>query len=433
VLVIVGGCASFTQRDPERVVRPGREHIFYLGGAGAEGPLPHSARGVRDGLRNAGYEGGGEAFSWQTGRGPVADEVAPVDYKRQKAAELAALITTHEQQYPGSDICVMGLSAGTSVAVFSVEALPATASVTAVVLLAGALSADYDMTKVLRRVRDKVYVFTSEKDAVLGLLVPLVGTADRQKGDERAVGLCGFELPAGASDETCRLYQDKIVQIPWSEEFESAGNRGGHRDAVKPQFVQKYVAPLIMRQGAAEVEAAAAEGGVVLNPDFDRWSRFGVGSWCKFRGTVTEDGVRQPVELTVTLVRRHADSLLVERVWTLPQANPPQAPVRRNIFVKKFIEPAEHPATHRHSRLTQMASQTTLVGDQSLGCRVQQINAPAAFADELSALDCTLLLHDDIPGQIAQASARLMRNGEPLVIDCQAVEYNVVREPAAGR
>jgi hypothetical protein len=39
----------------------------------------------------------------------------------------------------------------------------------------------------------------------------------------------------------------KVVRIAWQTKFARDMDFGGHTDAVHPQFVRDYIAPLIMR------------------------------------------------------------------------------------------------------------------------------------------------------------------------------------------
>ena len=189
-------------------------------------------------------------------------------------------IQQYAKEHPGAPVTLMGLSAGTAVTVFVLEALPPTCPVENVILLGASISADYDLTRALQRVRNRMYVFTSEKDGVLAFLVPMAGTADRQKGVPSA-GLSGFQMPARPSAETRAQYA-KVAHIHWRPEFAKAGDFGGHTDTVKAPFVQQYIAPLIMAGMARRVQVASAAG-KVRNPDYDRWAAFAPGAWTTFR------------------------------------------------------------------------------------------------------------------------------------------------------
>lgn len=246
--------ASRPPANPSRV-------IYYLDGAGGGGLLFNWGRDVRGGLELAGFDGCFEEYSWQTGLGAAADQGMSVAHKRAKAADLAERILQHMDAYPNGSVSVLGLSAGTAVAVYTLEALPIDRPVDNVVLLSSSLSADYDLSSALRRVRNGVYVFTSERDAVLRFLVPVSGTADRRYCGDRVAGLRGFRMPTEERVEV-REPHDKLTHIAWRAEFTRSGHYGGHTDVVKPSFVKDYVAPLFRRMELpprfAEVSPVAA-------------------------------------------------------------------------------------------------------------------------------------------------------------------------------
>lgn len=226
--------------------------VYYLDGAGGGGLLTNWGRGVKKGLDEAGYNGKFVEPKWETGMGVLADQAASVEYKRQKAGEVAAQIREAKSKYPEAPIALMGLSAGTAVAVFTLEALPPDCQVDTVILLGASISSDYDLTRALSRVSGRLYVFTSEHDAVLSFAVPMAGTADRQSGDDPSAGLDGFVLPAGASQTTRRLYS-KVTNIAWRSDFEKDGDWGGHTDTTQPRFVRDHIAPLVMQEGPHNV------------------------------------------------------------------------------------------------------------------------------------------------------------------------------------
>jgi hypothetical protein len=239
----VAGCALSDPRpDVEQCLPEG--YVFYIDGAGGGGLFNWSG-GVRQGLRDAGYNGFGEMFTWQTGLGPIADQIASVDYKRLKARDLVRLIEGHRRVCAEDPIHIISLSAGSAIAVYALEQMPDDQYVDNVVMLGASISADHDLGPALRHVRGRLYVFTSSTDAVLGALVPLVGTADDVSGGQ-AAGLEGFHVPPGASAETRRLYAEKVQAVPWRPEFGDSGNFGGHLDSVSAPFIRDHVARLIM-------------------------------------------------------------------------------------------------------------------------------------------------------------------------------------------
>ena len=247
------GCASKStwngQFQADRKERLTRGCVFYFDGAGGGTRKTNYAEGVVEGMLEAGYKGAGELVSWETGRGLMADQDASVAYKREKATAGAAKIQAYQKSHPGKPVDLLGFSAGTAEAIFALEVLPETAPVDQVVLLGTSISHDYDMTEALKRVKNKLYIFTSTHDRMLGTLMPLSGTADR-KFDDPGAGIKGFVLPAGASAATRKLYADKIVTIPYSKSFRKDDDKGHHFDNVKKEFIRDQVAPLLIGRPA---------------------------------------------------------------------------------------------------------------------------------------------------------------------------------------
>ncbi len=252
--VLVAHSAGCSAMQPHRHELDQHGLVFYVDGAGGGSVLTDWGREVRDGLTRAGYPGEYRSFHWHTGLGVAADQAASVEYKRGRAALLAKEIREYQDGHPGRPVNIVALSAGTAVAVFALEDLPEAHPVDSVVLLGSSLSSHYDVSKAIRRVRRRLYVYTSDKDAVLGTLIPVAGTADREFCGACAAGLRGFHLPPRADSTTRGLYS-KIDNIAWKPEFAASGNLGGHTDAVNPQFVRDFVAPLLVAEGPRFVDA----------------------------------------------------------------------------------------------------------------------------------------------------------------------------------
>lgn len=183
-------------------------------------------------------------FTWETGKGLIADQDASVAFKRSKAKEAAEKIVHHKKEYPEPPIDILGFSAGTAVAIFALEELPESVQVQDMVLLGCSISQNYDLTKALKRVNGHVYIYTSTKDRMLSFLMPFSGTADRK--EDPGAGITGFVLPKGASAATRRLYKEKIVTIPWTAKLEQEGDHGRHFDNVKMEFIRDQVTPLFL-------------------------------------------------------------------------------------------------------------------------------------------------------------------------------------------
>ena len=178
----------------------------------------------------------------------VADQIEAVKAKRAQARKLAQKIASYQSQHPTSPVNLMGLSAGTAIAVYTLEELPPENQVDTVVLLSSSVASDHNLTQALRHVRGDLYVTTSPDDAILTTAVPVLGSADRQFVGTDVAGLDGFEVPPGASPEVRRLYS-KVVMLAWNPVDDRYGDYGGHTDTTKPEFVQHVIAPLVMGEG----------------------------------------------------------------------------------------------------------------------------------------------------------------------------------------
>ncbi|MBN1513852.1 MAG: hypothetical protein JXB13_17685 [Phycisphaerae bacterium] len=398
-LTAAGGCRT-TRAGHE--TRMGEGCLFYCDGAGGDSALHNWSDGVRKGMKQAGYPGTGKVFRWQTGPGAAADQATSVDYKRRKAGELATKIQQRARAHPGAPITLMGLSAGTAICVYALEALPEEVSVRDVFLFAGSLSSTYDLTAALKRVERHMFVFSSDNDAVLRFLVPLGGTADREPPATGTIRADGVRQPPSAGAETRRQYA-KIIDVPWEAAFTQYGYHGGHTDALNARFVQAVVAPLVMGKalrGGAEARFSADQ---VPNPDYERWATFPPGTWTLLEGFHIQEDWREPVRIRETLVSVEPDKLMLERTFVLVNREETTAPVHRLFVVMARIDPDEHPFTAPDSTLTQGPDEQPLsIGDQTYPCRVRTLRAKGTYEEWGTAPTATVYTNPDVPGGIVR-------------------------------
>ena len=346
VMTISVGCATI---PADVQARCQRGYVYYLDGAGGGNPLSNWSSGIRDGLRHAGYPGWGEMFSWETGLGVAPDQVASHEYKRAKATELAHKIVAFRHEHPNTPITLVGHSAGTVVAVYTLEALPERPIVENVVLLSGSLSADYDLTTALARVRQNMYLFTSDRDVILTVLLPILGPADRGADTNRVVGASGAIMPHNPSPETEFQYA-KVVEVRWNPSFRSFGNRGDHLDVLNEGFVRALVAPLVFAAPASQADISPAPG-KVRNPDYQCWAPFPPGSWAVLEGICTRDGQTDACRIKTTLISKTVDSAVVEHELTINGEGPTEIPCRQRSILLADIDSQDHPITHPHAKV----------------------------------------------------------------------------------
>jgi pimeloyl-ACP methyl ester carboxylesterase len=242
--------------QPDASITPGI--VYYLDGAGGGSLFTNWAPGVRKGLLQGGFKGEFQEFGWHTALGVLADQTSSVEYKRSKGKLLAGKIVAWKQAHPGRTVTLIGLSAGTAVTLYTLEALPETCKVETVILLGCSVSAGFNLSTALGRVEGNILVFTSDRDEILNSLVPMAGTADRQYVGSEVAGIMGFYRSIFSKDTNRALYE-KVKNIPWSSRFERFDNYGGHTDGTNPRFVQHVLAPMIIAAANQRAELAKAE------------------------------------------------------------------------------------------------------------------------------------------------------------------------------
>jgi hypothetical protein len=429
-ILICLGAVGCSQVAPDRAERIPRGYVYYLDGAGGGG-LVNYAGGVRKGLEKAGYAGAGEVFTWQTGLGVVADQVASESFKREKAAKLAAEVRAYKVAHPNAPVTLMGLSAGTAVAAFTLEALPTDTQVANVILLSGSLGANYNLTQALEHVEGKMYVTTSKRDGVLGFLVPMAGTADRGSGSADTIGIQGPRMPAGASPETRRQYA-KVVEIPWTSKFGRYGNHGGHMDTVNARFIEAVIAPLVMKSTTAFAPTTAETAGGVANPDYQRWGGFGVGSYVVFDGYQEIDGVREPMRMKATLIAKDAHRLTVERTFEAMGGAKNQPPLNRHFYVSATIKPEEHPLTHPQASVADLPGKTVEVASRSLPCQGREVRVRGTFPEWGTNVAAILYSHPGVPGGMVSVGLRTYMQGKSAAFAARVVQVHVAGKPLAA-
>ena len=243
LLTVIGGCghggntSAFDRRDPN-----GR--TYYIDGAGNWGFGVHE---VVAGLRRAGYQGNIINYRWSLTLNPALDHTLGRGGARASGQSLAAEITRYRKQHPDTAVHLIALSAGTGVAVWACEALPASQPVDNVILLGSSLSSDYALDDAMKNIRGGLWVYHSWKDAILQGPVRWLGTIDGELGGESA-GLVGIRRP--------QQHRDRVHNVEWSERYARYGWNGGHVDSIAQPFVQHVLAQHILTTSTEQVAGA---------------------------------------------------------------------------------------------------------------------------------------------------------------------------------
>jgi pimeloyl-ACP methyl ester carboxylesterase len=217
---------------------------FYCPGAGN---MDFGDQGLRKGLEAAGYKGQVATFTWTVAPlMPALDQTVRIN-AQLRSKLLARYVEDYIDKYPGRPVHLVGLSAGTGVAIWALENLEAGYNVQNVVLLASSLSHDYDVSEALRHVDGRIYNYYSSYDAVLAVPMKVFGTIDGKFGVDGA-GAVGLDSPQGA---------EGVVNIRWRREYARYGYAGGHTDGTSPKFVQAVLSQYFIPQGRAETDETA--------------------------------------------------------------------------------------------------------------------------------------------------------------------------------
>jgi pimeloyl-ACP methyl ester carboxylesterase len=245
VLVSGAGCRSpGPNHHPDRYARG---IVFVL--PGIEGRSPWN-RDIALGLDEGGVASAIEVYDWTSGvPGDLVHNLANLERNLREAEALARRIREYMRAHPHSPVYLVGHSGGGGIAVLALEGLPEDSPVDQALLLAPALSAEYDLSTALRRTRHGIVSFHSPSDvALLKLGTSLFGPIDREFGP--AAGAVGFRVPDGLADADRAVYARGLRQVRWTPRLKAAGADGSHLGWASRKFAREYLAPLLKRSEA---------------------------------------------------------------------------------------------------------------------------------------------------------------------------------------
>lgn len=203
--------------------------------------------GLAQGLLDAGVPSAIEIHDWTTGWTILALRHLRIRSRHQaQARAIAQKIVDYQHRFPGRPVHLIGHSGGAGVALLALEALPPDCRVERAILLAPAVSPEYDLTEALGRTRLGVVNFYSRFDFLfLGLGTTLFGTIDRRHSV--AAGCRGFPIspaipPEGVGGENARL-----IQQPFRGGMIRQFHLGGHFGWSNRVFAAETIAPLIQQ------------------------------------------------------------------------------------------------------------------------------------------------------------------------------------------
>jgi pimeloyl-ACP methyl ester carboxylesterase len=196
-------------------------------------------RNLFAGLKLGGLDADYDFYDW-TGPDKGVNALHSYQHNHIEATLAAAQVAAHFRAHPDSRIILTSHSGGGAIAIWTLEQLPADVHVASVLLLAPAISPDYDLTKALRHVDGKLSLFSSTGDElILGIGCRLCGTMDGKMTD--AAGRVGFTRPATGDP----LEYAKLEQHPYEKQWDWLGNYGDHIGPMSRPFAAKILTPLV--------------------------------------------------------------------------------------------------------------------------------------------------------------------------------------------
>ena len=238
------GCQVADKSDSIR----SKNVVLVLPGIDGAGPWYNSLTG---GLK----EGGDEVHlvHWGMPLLFLANLTFPVIHSAAERG-LAQRIRQERAEHPDGRITLVGHSAGCGVILQALARLETGLQVETVVLLAPAVSEDYDLAPAISHTRGTVHVFYSSHDQML-LSTCVTGTYDHVFSNSG--GLNGFALTERLA-ATARVH---LIQHAYDPAWKTLGCEGGHFGWRSKPFVEQVLVPLMEERPSRAAIAKSPELG----------------------------------------------------------------------------------------------------------------------------------------------------------------------------
>ena len=246
-LLLAAGCAS--TRQPVLTSGSLLLHADLVFVADGSGDYRTTSLALGEAVTSTGALLRVETVVWSHGYGKMFEDHVDHCNHIREGRRLASLVMAVKQECPNRAVYLVGHSSGAAVILAAAEAVPPE-TVERIVLLAPAVSSEYDLRPALHSCRQTIEVFASRRDVgALAIAIGFVGTADRRRTS--AAGRIGF-TPVLACPGDEQLYT-KLHIHPWSRAVAWTGNRGSHYGTLGQTFMRAYVLPLLLRPRRSDI------------------------------------------------------------------------------------------------------------------------------------------------------------------------------------
>ncbi|HVT89213.1 MAG TPA: hypothetical protein VHD56_10205 [Tepidisphaeraceae bacterium] len=215
---------------------PANPYLLHLPGIGGHMRIDDL---LTTGLMRGAIDAQIEIYDWTKGN-PGMPALTNYERNRLEAKNVTDLLVKVHRADPSRRIMITCHSGGGGIAIWALEQLPDDVQIDTLLMVASALSPEYDLSNALRHVRGHAYAFNSVYDPILSFGTRNFGTMDRVMGE--SAGFSGFIMPAGAD----KKQYAKLVQVPYDASWMRLGNAGDHIGAMNVLFARTIIAPLLL-------------------------------------------------------------------------------------------------------------------------------------------------------------------------------------------
>lgn len=197
---------------------------------------PGEFRWTTRGLRDAGIDDEFEILRWDHASINPLRNLTDLDANRRRASVIANRIADIHAKGAYGRISLVAASGGAGLALMAVEQLQSDAMLDRLVLMAAAVSCNYDLSIVLSHCRNGLVNFYSPNDLIVSLGTVAFGTMDRSH--VISAGHRGFHLSDPSQDAVVR-------QIVWKPSWRQWGHEGGHIGYRSRGWASEILAPML--------------------------------------------------------------------------------------------------------------------------------------------------------------------------------------------
>ncbi len=243
LLLVICWCGCARMINSSSVDR--RDHGCTLVLTGIEGAHPGHACFVA-GLKSGGVPSEIEVIDWTTGvPALMLVHLRGAGRNQQQADRIAEKIVRYQDKYPGRPVDIIGHSGGGGIALLTIESLPDNRLVDSIILLAAAVSPDFDLRPVLPKVKRGIWNYTSLVGDAPLLVAGTTAFGTIDGCHMPSAGARGFRLPVDATHSERDMYASKLFERPYRLQMAFSGNFSDHFGGLNPLFAKNELALLL--------------------------------------------------------------------------------------------------------------------------------------------------------------------------------------------